>query len=659
MAENDETKLCSNCKKQISANNFVMHEMHCRRHIGLCEHCKEPFPRNEMEAHFQESHAKIKCPKCSTEVEIMHLEDHEENDCPKKPMTCIYCELEFPKCDLNSHLDYCGSRTEPCPKCGVFIMLKEQQKHEEQNCQKPVVNNNRSDGAPQRPNRNIGVTNNDIGRNPYDLEAMSRMIGSYFRDAEAANNAQSSVVPKRTISSRRPVEEKKIPKVTNKTSNASRKREEAPADRGESEYDRMLAMQLANDLNNTQDLHRMVEAFEKPTSPVDRMYDATLTDTYDSECSLDRISSMLPDREGISSDEPNNTTGVVGGNEGVAMPGESVYAGGDHLDQNGLDMTLPCEFCLEQFPMDVLIQHQAMCDSNRTVTPMPPKSPTGQPRRKTGMYNAQRLTSEFPNLRNRGPPPPTSLLTHTDSSDDDTNPIQRRQVTVTHKVQRPKPAVARNGAKGNASNPLSSISTNSSTISPSQEIRTVLKKYGVESTDRGDYYTRQGSSSRQSNDATSDSWLQPSSKSTEASRKPVQVGSRTRRTLDNLLSDPNDRSSHDLLGHIGAASRKNDVNSTRQNVTVSKTNTRGVPKVRTSARDVQKEFSFKPPSTSGTGAGVNGINRSGHPGFEVRVRPAQAEETSDLVRQRIRANNVFAGPTGKSSSTAGKKKDNR
>jgi len=55
----------------------MMHEMHCRRHIGLCEHCHEPFPRNELEAHFHESHKKIKCPKCSVEVEIMNLEDHE------------------------------------------------------------------------------------------------------------------------------------------------------------------------------------------------------------------------------------------------------------------------------------------------------------------------------------------------------------------------------------------------------------------------------------------------------------------------------------------------------------------------------------------------------------------------------------------------------
>ena len=54
-----------------------MHEMHCKRHISLCEHCNEPIPKNEMEVHYEENHAKIKCPKCETEVEKMHLEEHE------------------------------------------------------------------------------------------------------------------------------------------------------------------------------------------------------------------------------------------------------------------------------------------------------------------------------------------------------------------------------------------------------------------------------------------------------------------------------------------------------------------------------------------------------------------------------------------------------
>lgn len=55
----------------------MMHEMHCRRHISLCQYCKEPIPKGEMEVHVEESHAKIACGKCGEQVEKMHLEDHE------------------------------------------------------------------------------------------------------------------------------------------------------------------------------------------------------------------------------------------------------------------------------------------------------------------------------------------------------------------------------------------------------------------------------------------------------------------------------------------------------------------------------------------------------------------------------------------------------
>ena len=55
----------------------MMHEMHCRRHISLCQFCKEPIPKGELEVHIEESHAKIACSRCGDQVEKMHLEDHE------------------------------------------------------------------------------------------------------------------------------------------------------------------------------------------------------------------------------------------------------------------------------------------------------------------------------------------------------------------------------------------------------------------------------------------------------------------------------------------------------------------------------------------------------------------------------------------------------
>ena len=64
-------------------------------------------------------------------------DDHQENDCPKKPMNCEYCELSYPKSEYTSHIDFCGSRTEQCPLCQQYIMLKDMTQHETSGCTYP------------------------------------------------------------------------------------------------------------------------------------------------------------------------------------------------------------------------------------------------------------------------------------------------------------------------------------------------------------------------------------------------------------------------------------------------------------------------------------------------------------------------------------------
>lgn len=209
---------------------------------------------------------------------------------------------------------------------------------------------------------------------------------------------------------------------------------------------------------------------------------------------------------------------------------------------------------------------QAMCEFNKTVTPRPP-SPRSQPKRKTRNLEPTRLTSEFPNLATRKPP--TSHHGYIDSDEDDTRPLPRPRRTgstgLTHQVQKPKPSVVRNGSS--STNSRQTVNKNSTPTSPSQETRARLRKYGVETTDRGDYFTRQGTQSRQNSDLSTDSWLQASSRKASNS-------DRTRSTLDNLLGDSDDTATHDLLAHIGNDRRK-DVNKTRQNVAVKKSTPKG------------------------------------------------------------------------------------
>ena len=100
-------------------------------------------------------------------------------------MKCLYCELEFPKNELESHTDYCGSRTEPCTKCGQYIRLKDQLKHDESNCTYPPIkpaNNERNTNEngltglsglsrPDRPFNIYGHSNNNrpVGLNQFDM----------------------------------------------------------------------------------------------------------------------------------------------------------------------------------------------------------------------------------------------------------------------------------------------------------------------------------------------------------------------------------------------------------------------------------------------------------------------------------------------------------
>ncbi|XP_078410447.1 TRAF-type zinc finger domain-containing protein 1 [Cetorhinus maximus] len=141
--QTEETRLCANCKRDIPATNFTIHEIHCRRNIDLCRYCQDPFPKSEMEEHFETEHALVDC-KCSMKVEKNQLEKHENIECPLRLVKCQYCELELAFNKSQEHADYCGSRTEPCPACCRNVLVKDLNIHHI-TCGKDVEekNNNR------------------------------------------------------------------------------------------------------------------------------------------------------------------------------------------------------------------------------------------------------------------------------------------------------------------------------------------------------------------------------------------------------------------------------------------------------------------------------------------------------------------------------------
>lgn len=45
---------CGNCKQNVLASNFSLHEAHCYRHMVLCEYCGRLLHRTEKDSHIQE-----------------------------------------------------------------------------------------------------------------------------------------------------------------------------------------------------------------------------------------------------------------------------------------------------------------------------------------------------------------------------------------------------------------------------------------------------------------------------------------------------------------------------------------------------------------------------------------------------------------------------
>ncbi|XP_039937144.1 TRAF-type zinc finger domain-containing protein 1 isoform X2 [Hirundo rustica] len=123
-----ESRLCGNCKKDIPAVNFIIHEIHCRRNIEICPYCSDTIPKSEMKNHIESEHVQVTC-KCRMKMENSLLKDHEASSCPLRPVLCQFCDIQLAFNKLPEHELYCGARTEPCGRCGRNVLLRELKEH--------------------------------------------------------------------------------------------------------------------------------------------------------------------------------------------------------------------------------------------------------------------------------------------------------------------------------------------------------------------------------------------------------------------------------------------------------------------------------------------------------------------------------------------------
>ncbi|XP_068010980.1 XIAP-associated factor 1 isoform X1 [Melanerpes formicivorus] len=127
----EDSRFCRNCKRDVAATNFSLHEAHCLRFLALCPECDEPVAYKDMADHQAEAHKQVTCDLCHQSVQQYQLEHHESKECLKRAVRCRICELELPFDKLEEHLESCASRTESCRACNKFIMYRDHSKHRE------------------------------------------------------------------------------------------------------------------------------------------------------------------------------------------------------------------------------------------------------------------------------------------------------------------------------------------------------------------------------------------------------------------------------------------------------------------------------------------------------------------------------------------------
>nr|GLL48159.1 TRAF-type zinc finger domain-containing protein 1-like [Ipomoea trifida] len=130
VASDQATSICSHCDRAIPSSNLDLHFAHCSRNLEKCKTCGDMVPKKHAEEHFLTTHAPVSCSLCSETMEREVLDVHKGENCPKRIVTCEYCEFPLPAIDLFKHQEVCGNRTELCHLCSRYIRLCERNVHE-------------------------------------------------------------------------------------------------------------------------------------------------------------------------------------------------------------------------------------------------------------------------------------------------------------------------------------------------------------------------------------------------------------------------------------------------------------------------------------------------------------------------------------------------
>ncbi|KAM5238257.1 TRAF-type zinc finger domain-containing protein 1 [Ctenodactylus gundi] len=385
--DDQDTRLCDNCKKEIPAFNFTIHEIHCQRNIGMCPLCKEPFPKSDMEIHMATEHSQVTC-RCNQNLEKGQLKKHEETECPLRLALCQHCDLELSVLKLKEHEDYCGARTELCSKCGRNVLVKDLKTHpgvcgrgEEEKRNKDTMPPSAYDECWSQDGMWIA---SQLLRQIEDLDPPVRLPGRPLRAFES-DLLDSRTTNQRNMTAQFPIQsnlfEEQERQVRNRGQQPCREGGENTAN-----LDFMLALSLQNEGQDSsvaeQDFWRSVcEAGQSGGGPsslsdIHGTADETMLpcefceELYPEELLIDHQASCNPSQAlPLCSTASSSARGVE--DPDIIFQNFLQQASSNQLGSlmglNSLpsaedNVIIPCEFCGVQLEEEVLFHHQDQCD---------------------------------------------------------------------------------------------------------------------------------------------------------------------------------------------------------------------------------------------------------------------------------------------------------
>eukprot|EP00252_Welwitschia_mirabilis_P019941 TRINITY_DN4756_c0_g1_i2.p1 TRINITY_DN4756_c0_g1~~TRINITY_DN4756_c0_g1_i2.p1 ORF type:complete len:231 (-),score=33.06 TRINITY_DN4756_c0_g1_i2:136-828(-) len=123
------TTPCTHCKRAVPTTNLDLHIAYCVRNLERCNVCDKMIPKNSKEEHYQDTHAPVSCTLCGETIERGQMSQHANEKCSHRLVPCLYCEYPVPRVDLESHVEFCGNRTEYCYHCDKYVRLCQMSTH--------------------------------------------------------------------------------------------------------------------------------------------------------------------------------------------------------------------------------------------------------------------------------------------------------------------------------------------------------------------------------------------------------------------------------------------------------------------------------------------------------------------------------------------------